>query len=642
MTAVSRDPAADAAVCVLLVLATACAGGLVLGVAGVFSLQAIVPLGMLAGVAGWWWRPRTAAGGASHGSWWEAPLVWALVAGLYLPGYDAIVYGSDATVYFDVGAHLARTGALAIADPVLDRLPVPVQRRIFPMAVPGESPGLYRSIAGLVFGGYTGPVWSTFSALPSVWLGLGWAIGGETGARLVTPLLGATGVTAIFLLVRGLAGRATALLGAGLLAVALPQVFFARLPMAEVGGQVFLWLGLLALQRFHETRAPIAALAGGAGLGLATIARLEYALFLPLALLLGEIAGGGWRVRLPRLAIVAIVAALAWSAVATLFLVPTHYRAALAWALDARRLTEATAEAPWPAVILALATLAGGAFLWKVRGRRATARIGFVVLLAAWAWLYVGLGRSRAAWGALGWLPDYIGWGAAVLALPGAILLVWRGRDGPGGRLALLLTAVAGTHLALDLHAAGTAVWAGRRLLPVVLPVICWSAAATLVALARRSLALGLVTAAVVLALAVQPMRGIAGRGYWDGAGEQVASLAARFPEGSLVLLDATLRESLLDVGLWLVHDRSSIVLPAPSGQLDVVPGLLMAARPFPVYLLTHALRPAPERPGMRFEPVGDGALRLKLPGLGDAKSTLLPMQVFQVFLARPEPPAQK
>lgn len=636
----SRDPAADAAVCGLLVLAAACATGLALGVAGVFSLALVAPCALLAGVVAWWARPREPVTAPSPGPWWEPLIVFVVVAAFSLPGYDVVVYGSDATAYFDVGAHLARTGALAIADPVLDRMPAPLQRRVFPVAVPGPEPSLYRSIAGLVFDGYGSPVWSTFSALPSVWLGLGWAAGGELGARAVTPLLGAASVTAVFLLLRGLAGRPTALCACALLALALPQVFFTRLPMGEVGGQAFLWLGLLALQRFEETRAPVAALACGAGLALATVARMEYALFLPLALLLGEVVGSGWRARLPRLAIPVVAAGIAWSAVATLVLVPTHYRAALAWTLDLGRVTAAGAAAPWQAALLALAALAAAAFLWQLRGRGALARIGFVVLLAAWAALYAGLGRSRAAGGALWWLPDYVGWGAAALALPGLLLLAWRGCDGRGGRLALLMAAVAGAHLALDLHAAGAAVWAGRRLLPVVLPVLCWGVAAVVVAIGRRSRGLGVAVAAVVLVLGARPVSGLVATGYWDGAGAQVASLAERFPDDAVLLLDASLRETLLDVGLWLVHRRTSVVLPAPAGQLDTVPGLVLASRPARVFLLSHGMRPMPDRPGLRFVPVEGGALKLRLPGVDEVRTSLLPIQAYEVFIAR-VPPAE-
>ncbi|MCW5893909.1 MAG: glycosyltransferase family 39 protein [bacterium] len=638
----SRDPAADAAVCGLLLLATACATGLALGVAGVFSLAPIATLAALAGVAGWWWRPRDGVPRSSPARWWEPLLVFLVAVVFYLPGYDVVVYGSDATAYLDVGAYLARTGSLAIADPVLDRMPVPLQRRVFPVAVPGEVPGLYRSIAGLVFDGYASPVWSTFSALPSVWLGLGWAAGGETGARAVTPLLGATGVTAVFLLVRRLAGRTTAWLAAVLLGMALPQVFFARLPMGEVGGQAFLWLALVAFQRYHDTRAPVAAIACGAGLGLATVARIEYALFLPLALLLGEIAGRGWRTRLPALALPLVVLGLIWATVATLVLVPTHYRAALAWTLDLRRMAAAGAAAPWQGALLAVSALAAAAFLWQLRGRGALMRIGFVVLLAAWAALYIGLGRSRAAGGALWWLPDYVGWGATVLAVPGLLWLAWRGPDGPSGRLALLLAAVTGAHLVLDLHAAGAAVWAGRRLLPVVLPVLCWGVASVVVTIGARLRGLGVAVAVVVLVLAARPVRALVDANYWEGAGAQVASLAARFPVGTVLLLDASLRETLLDVGLWLVHGRTSIVLPGPSGQLETVPALLVAAKRTRVFLLSHGMTPMPDRPGLRFVPVEGGSLKLRLPGGATGRTVLLPVKAFEVFFARAKPAEPK
>jgi len=41
-------------------------------------------------------------------------------------------------------------------------------------------------------------VYSTFSQLPSVWLGIGHAMGGPWGARLVSPVLAAVAVAAFF------------------------------------------------------------------------------------------------------------------------------------------------------------------------------------------------------------------------------------------------------------------------------------------------------------------------------------------------------------------------------------------------------------------------------------------------------------
>lgn len=615
--------------CALLVLAAACASGLVLGLVGAFSLALILPLMLGAAACGWWWRPRGAADEPRRPAW-VAVLLFVAVAGFYAPGYDVVVHGSDATVYFDVGAHLARTGSLAIEDPLLDRMPPSLQRRVFPV-LHGQ-PRLYRSISGLMFSDFHGPVWSTFSALPSVWLAFGWAVAGDVGARMVTPLLGAMAVTAIFLVLRALAGGVTALLAASLLAVALPQVFFARLPMGEVGGQALLWLALLALQRFQDTRAPIAAVAAGLGLGLASIARVELLIFIPLALLIGEIAGRAWRVRLPLVVLPPLLAGFAWAAFSAIFL-PTHYTSALHWLLEPTRIAAAVSAAPSTLAIPILLAMMGVAFLWWQRGRRALWRIALVPLVAGWAWLFVGMDRSMSVGRALAWLPEYVGWGGAILALPGIALLLYRGHDRLVGRFAILLATVAALHLLVDLHAVATPVWAGRRLLPVVLPVVCWGVAACVVALGRRVRPLGAIAGALVLAFAVVPVSRIAGTDYWRGTSGQLAELAQRFPADAVVLTDMSFRESLLDVGLWLVHGRLSVAMPAGE-PLDVMPGLILASRPRRVFLLRHAFLPKPKREGIRLDEVGTTALTLRIPGLEKTATLQVPIRIYEAFIA--------
>jgi hypothetical protein len=214
------------------------------------------------------------------------------------------------------------------------------------------------------------------------------------------------------------------------------------------------------------------------------------------------------------------------------------------------------------------------------------------------------------------------------------VLLLYRGHERLSGRLAILLAGVAGMHLVLDLHAVATPVWAGRRLLPVVMPVLCWGVAACVVALGRRVRPVGVVVGALVLALGAVPVSRIAGSDYWQGTSDQLAELAQRFPADAVVLTDMSFRESLLDVGLWLVHGRPSIAMPA-GPPLEVMPGLILASRPRRVFLLRHAFLPTPKREGIRLEEVAVTALSLRIPGLEGADALQVPIRIYEVFFAR-------
>jgi hypothetical protein len=626
---------------------------LVLGQLGLFHLLPVLGLGAAAGLAagGATWRRHSGAAAAPAAtSRWRAvdgPAVLVLAALLYGPGYDVTMLGSDGTVYLGAGAHLARTGALAVDDPLLRRLPTLVQVRLFKPYGFGPGVPIARSPSGLVYSDFAPPVYSTFSQLPSVWLGLGFAAAGLHGLLLATPLLAAAGMMAFYLLVRRLAGVATGLLAVALLAPSAPQILFARMTLGECVAQFFLWAGLLACSRWHETRAGSTAVAAGVGLGLAGLARPEYVALVPVAAALHRLGGGA---RWPLAGATVAVALFLHAALLVVYVVPSHYRLAVSAVLDegwgaAGHLTGRAAGIG----ALGGALLVGAILLaWRARRHPMGARIRMLLGMlgvVAWGLVYGQLSASHAQGQTLGWLPLYTGWPVLVLAAAGLPLLVWQWWGEPGGRLALLVSLAAAAHFLYDPHTGPQAMWAARRLVPAALPLLFACAATALVAVARWQRAIAGVLVAAALITNLLPVRSLWGRSYYRGTGEVVGKIASLFPPQATVLIDQGLEPMLLDVPLFLIHGLSAVQLRQYAGDIGTVLPVILELRKFgdhPLYLLRPSLLgPPPDAPPiLHYELEGSGEYQLAVPGYegadGQPGALGLWVSAFRVVLTPP------
>lgn len=618
----STDLATDLGVALLLGTGAACWSGLVLGQLGWFRPLPVAGLGIAVLLASLrvLGASRGPAGGARLG--WrslDGPAVFLLAAVLYGPAYDTTLYGADATVYLGSGAHLARTGSLAVDDELLRRLPRLEQLAIFGAYGVGRDDPLDRSPAGLVFQHFAPPVYSTFSQLPSVWLAIGFGMGGLTGALLATPLLAAAGVMAFYLVVRRLGGVPAALLAAALLAPALPQVSFARLPMGESGAQFLLWGGLLACGRWADARSRLAAVAAGAGIGLAALARPEYALFVPLALAF-LYASRGPAGRLPATVPAVAAALIGHAVVLILVVVPTHYRIAIRDTLTvamglvtdalghpARLALGAVAAVLVLAAILAVGRRRGSAVGWWVR---VAAAIGLVF----WGLVYIHVASPGSLGQGVPRLRSTVGWPVLVLGPPGLLILGRSWWRDTAGRLAFLLGVISAVHFLYDPHTGPLAVWGMRRLLPAALPLLFAASATALVATGRLWRPAALLGGAIALVLNAWPARALWGRPYLKGANAAAADIASLVPPGAIVLVSAGIGDALLDVPLLLIHGRSAVQLRTLAGDVRPLRQVLRAAGDRPLYLLEHGLLPPPRRPGLRFEPAGERSAVLLLP----------------------------
>jgi hypothetical protein len=625
----SADPATDLVVAALVALGTACWAGLCLGLLGSFAAAVALALGIGAGLVAWLARPTTGPRADGHRL---LPALAVFVGGvlLYLPAYDTTLFGSDSTVYLNAGVHLARTGSLAVDDPLTE---VTGLGRVDPFPPFGPSGPRLRSAAGLVFDRPGDPVWSSFSQLPSVWLALGDGLGGLPGALAVNPLLAAAALTSFFLLLRRLSGGAIAVLATGLLAMALPQWFFARFSMAEIGAQCFLWGALLAWDRWEETRTPVAALAAGVGLGLAAVARIEYVAFVPLALGVGWVLGRPYRVRPPLITGAVAMLLVVQGLALTLLVIPTHYRSAVRGLLALTPTTATAALAGTVVVACAAATL----LVLRILSDR-TLRGLIAAGLAAWGIAYAAGADSFERGGVpAAWLLAYTSPALLVLAGCGLPPLTrcWRHRE--AGRLALLLGLVVGAHFLLAAHAQPLAMWGSRRFLPVLIPMMAAAIATAVVALARWRRAAGVTVAAMALVLQVRPLLPHWSQSYFRGTSDAAAEVARLVPAGAVVAIAPGLQHVLLDVPLTLVHERSAVALRGAAGDLAALPIVARAMHDRPVYLVQHGLHPVPRLAELSVEPVGTTSFRTVVPGVGhpehsDVTAELdTPLAVFRV-----------
>jgi hypothetical protein len=544
---------------------------------------------------------------------------------VYGPGYDVTLYGADATVYQAAGRHLARAGRLAFADPVLDDLPVPLQRELFPAHGSRADAPLARSLGGLVFVPGTHDVYSTFSQLPSAWLALGESIGGVRGLRWVTPLLASLALTAFFVFVRWHLGTASAWLAAALLGGALGQVFYARFPMAEAGGQFLLWSGLVAWADWLESHRRLAALVAGVAAGLLGCVRIEYAVLLPGAAMLLWASTG----RLP-LAPVTVVAWGLLSAFAAIFMgaiVPSHYGAAASAQMAALGRAVGGLH-PWRWA--ALAVLIGLALLGRRRHALGLGRAAVLAGTAAWLLYYwLGVVRSEAAGRSWSWVVMSTGWpgvGLAVLGLPGLAWQLWRR---PSGRLVLVLGGLVGAHFLFDPRTIPLPLWGTRRLLPVVLPLIAASIASLCVTAWRIRGLLGLAAGGLALFSMATSARGVLFVPLFEApTAPAVEELARSLPPRAVVLIDPGLQGSLLDVPLTLVHGLSAIQLPGAAGHPARFDELLRALPPGPLVVLRPALLRSPPS---CYAAAGHHEIRTVVPDGSAPRHALLAIDVYRV-----------
>jgi hypothetical protein len=184
---------------------------------------------------------------------WTATVPAALVAlGLWLffPPAEWVLGGRDPGVYTNEGVRLAQGGSLKMTDTLIASIPPQVLDLVAP---PVERGYRLRFTGFLVEDAKTGTVIGQFPHFFPASLAIGYGLDGLAGVRRTTGLWGILGLLAVYFAGTVYFGRPAAAAAAGLLALHIAQVWFARSPYAELPMQALLFTALVAYARMDST-----------------------------------------------------------------------------------------------------------------------------------------------------------------------------------------------------------------------------------------------------------------------------------------------------------------------------------------------------------------------------------------------------
>jgi hypothetical protein len=281
-----EQPAVDGAE-VLVLAATLGIGllawaGLVLANAGRYSLPAAAGLAGLAGTAvgvlAWRSAPRPRLA-VDRGSLAVLLGVGVLAAVLFFPGFSYGV-GKDPGVYVSHAIAIARTGAISLQDPTLDRSRIPA------VELTREDP-VARFPAIWIDDRDSGRVVLQFYHLWPAALASAFEAGGYSGLVNLTPLCGLLAVLLVVLAVRRAFGLLAGATAGVLLAANMLEVWHAKYPSNEVFTQLLVGGALLGVVVALQTGWRPAAGVAGLLLGLVYLARPDGLLLLLLACAVG-------------------------------------------------------------------------------------------------------------------------------------------------------------------------------------------------------------------------------------------------------------------------------------------------------------------------------------------------------------------
>ncbi len=590
--------------------------GVVLARAGQFSLGRLaLAVGSVALVAlpVAWWRGRAVDELAVAPEELRrvrvlAVLMGALACAWFWPPFDTFMGAADSTMYVDAGIHLARTGSYEIADTVARLLPADLAKALFRSVSLSDAGPYIRLPGGLLTHARDAPTATpAFFPLLSLWTGILAAIGGPEAAPAVAPIGMALATWAITLFAGEAFGFAVALPTALVFVGNFAVWWFGRFPMSEPLTVAFVWGGLVFLGR----GAPLTA---GLMLGIGGVARAETLVFAIAAV------GLWWAwtsVSIRQVIALAVGAAIAGVlAAAGLFASPNHHVAylkndlAMAWLQMVFRVLPAiwdgrvlTAFALLPILPLA----AGVAAAWRRRtiGKRVI-RVVFLVGIAVVTVLYLRLGGRPEPLRHLGWLASSLSPVGLALGMIGGVLLWSRG--GPAARLGAILLVLVAAIFVPSPRVASYQPWAMRRYLPVVLPGLALGAGlvlGTFWTTERRWLRGAAVALTVlIVGLQVRPTLAMRQAGYYEDSLARVRTIADQIPPDGVVVLDGGFADLQMQVPLWLVFGRETIVATGGGPAWRTLLSTLVAAERR-TYWLQNRYASAPQAKNLTFTKIG-------------------------------------
>jgi hypothetical protein len=502
---------------------------------------------------------------------WTAavPLVLVVVGvARFFPVSEYVIGGKDPGTYVGEAAALSRTGGLVVRDRVVADVPEDSRRLFFPAH---GTPDLYYSVRFMGFfveDPAAGTVTGQFPHVLPASMAVAFDLAGIRAALAVTGWWGVLGLVALYFAGSRLVGRAAASAAALFLGLHVLQVWFARIPNAEIVMQPLVLSTVLALTTWTEDDDPFFAAVAGVLAVLVVFLRVDALLAVAAmvaAVLLSWYVGAG---RAPWL----FASLLAAGAPAIVWYLAGPMRTGFdVYQVNLLRLPLGwigVAAAGLVVVLVAARRRLRPALLSSVPGLVAA----FLILAGWYAWFLRQPGGGLTPWDASS-LRTFV----EIYFSPVALALVFVGigvvlpaRFWSAPVLVCVVTAFA-VFVFYKMRIVPTHFWMGRRFLPVILPGALILAAAGAFSVAgdagsrwwgiRRVAAAGLL-AWIGWQFASQSAP-IASHVEYAGLVDRVARLAARFGDRDLVIVesrDAGSDVHVLALPLAYVHGRNVLV----------------------------------------------------------------------------------
>jgi len=555
--------------------------GVILASLGFFSLLTLsVILLAAAGAVFWFQRPFKNLR-FRHPDWHELALMILLLgcSVVYFRPHEYIVGGTDAGSYMNIGATIAHTGKFIVHDDWTQFL------NDYASVTLRQQPPAWLT-RNLQFVGWyiddTDPsrIIPQFYPFHPTLIAIGISLAGLYGGLMVTPIWGVLSIAAVYFASRRLFGSSVGLLAAVLVALTPTHIWFARYPTAEPLTLLLVFSSLFAFQTLWDdpSAGSVWGIFGGAALGVAFLARID----LPAValLVLGTLAVRGCRHRWSK----------GWSACALTLGVLLVHAILSAWLINwpyswntYSGVLSVLGRSPLTFVVGSLGgvllVIAGGTILWQKRStrlvnwlRRALRSREFrwllvvlVILLSTYAYfLRPILEPIRYAtswpsgnqfpildgqnWVRLGWYLTPLGLFLATLGLAEIL------RREPLDRLGLFLAIGTLTTIQYVYNIFNTPyhIYAMRRYVPIVIPMLIIYTAVALVAIFRMRptwlahvggglLTLGLMAGLVYQARFVLPQRDM------YGAVNQLSTFSTRLRPNSIIVISEPAESSFGD-----------------------------------------------------------------------------------------------
>jgi hypothetical protein len=481
--------------------------------------------------------------------------------------FDHLAGGRDPGTYHLMGALLGKQGALHMTDPVLRNIPIETRETFFYWrhGEPQKSPGFYVGPDGVTIEPRFFPLVPAWSAT------LAPLLGSERASRLL-PLLWSLGALAVIYLAmaRWWSPRG-ALIGACLLLVCAPQIYFSRTLTSEMLRQWLLFSAMLLLGLAPDRRhlATLAGLAMGL-IPLAHMGSLMIALPVAVCALYQQLVGRGRR---ELTFYVAFFSLWLWGCL--------HARLAFSPKLPIVGLSVPFRPLDLGLAALVVLMLVGGR-LSRLRGAVGSpgkVRIGAAGLLVALA-LHAYFLRPHlparnleAAWDRIN-LP-MLGWYLSplllALALAGATLWLLGRAKRQDAHPLFFSVAISLTFIFVArkfIH--GDHIWTMRRFLPEVIPCLigfCVIALEALLASGKVRMAIASASAMLVLGFEAWVAVPVINLEEYKGSSTYARELASLLGPLDIMVMEQSLPTVLAAGAVDLIHGRNAVVFRETSRE---------------------------------------------------------------------------